>query len=118
METIKRVSHRLTLYIVFIFSISTITTGCKTSKENSKPESETKAHNPKNIFVTVVDMRRLDGCGFVFRKEDETLLIPVNMPDSLNIINLKLYVNCTEVKRMSTCMAGKLVEIKYAEYAH
>ena len=118
METCKRIAHRLTLFIVFIFSISIITAGCKTSKENSRPESETKSPNTKNIFVTVVDMRSLDGCGFVFRREDETLLIPVNMPDSLKVINLKLYVNCSEVKSMSTCMAGKLVELKHADYVH
>lgn len=118
METCKRITHRITLFIVFILSISIITAGCKTFKEKSKPEGETKPINPKNTFVTVVDMRNLDGCGFVLRNEDETLLIPINMPDSLKVINLKLFVNYSEVKSISTCMAGKLVVIKYAEYVH
>ena len=72
--------------------------------------------NPKLTAVSVFDYSELDGCGFVFKQTDESFLIPVTMPDSLKHAGLKLKIAFAEKKVNNICMAGKIIELNYAEY--
>ncbi len=93
--------------VLFIFS-------CKTqSKQNTTPAAKP---NMKLTEVIVYDYRELAGCGFVFKLPDESLLIPITMPDTLKHADLKLRIAFTEKQVANICMAGKLITLTYAEY--
>jgi hypothetical protein len=65
--------------------------------------------------VTVIDQRGLDGCGFILKLTNQTFLIPINLNDSFKINNHKIRIAYKVQSGASTCMAGPLVMITYAE---
>ena len=72
--------------------------------------------NMKLTEVSVFDYSELAGCGFVFKLANESFLIPIAMPDSLKHADMKLRIAFTEKQMANICMAGKIIELNYAEY--
>ena len=63
--------------------------------------------------LTVVDMRSLDGCGFLLAKNESTLLNPLNLPDSLSKNGKVIWVKyILRNDKMTTCMSGKTIQIE------
>ena len=66
--------------------------------------------------ATIQDLTGLDGCGLVIQLEDQSYLEPINLSyfSSTATIsdNQKVRVKYQEIDVASTCMVGKIIEIK------
>jgi hypothetical protein len=70
------------------------------------------------IQVTAIDSRGLDGCNWLFRLEDGSMLEPVDMPISLSnqlSDGLEFTIGFEEHNAPSICMAGRTVKINCFE---
>ena len=66
--------------------------------------------------ATIQDLTGLDGCGLVIQLEDQSYLEPINLSDFSSTAtisdNQKVRVKYQEIDVASTCMVGKIIEIK------
>lgn len=82
---------------------------CNPAENNSGPLVDGQMMTER---LTVVNKTGLDGCGFLLLRQDSTLLEPVNLAVDYQKDLLLLDVSYRLLDdRMSTCMAGNIVEI-------
>jgi hypothetical protein len=66
--------------------------------------------------ATIQDLTGLDGCGLTIQLEDQSYLEPINLSDFSSTAtisdNQKVRVKYQEIDVASTCMVGKIIEIK------
>ena len=66
--------------------------------------------------ATIQDLTGLDGCGLVIQLEDQSYLEPINLSDFSSTAtisdNQKVQVKYQEINGASSCMVGKIIEIK------
>ena len=66
--------------------------------------------------ATIQDLNGLDGCGLTIQLEDQSYLEPINLSDFSSTAtisdNQKVRVKYQEIDVASTCMVGKIIEIK------
>ena len=66
--------------------------------------------------ATIQDLTGLDGCGLVIQLEDQSYLEPINLSDFISTAtisdNQKVQVKYQEINGASSCMVGKIIEIK------
>ena len=66
--------------------------------------------------ATIQDLTGLDGCGLLIQLEDQSYLEPINLSDFSSTAtisdNQKVRVKYQEIDVASTCMVGKIIEIK------
>ena len=66
--------------------------------------------------ATIQDLTGLDGCGLLIQLEDQSYLEPINLSDFSSTAtisdNQKVLVKYQEIVVASTCMVGKIIEIK------
>ena len=66
--------------------------------------------------ATIQDLTGLDGCGLSIQLEDQSYLEPINLSDFSSTAtisdNQKVRVKYQEIDVASTCMVGKIIEIK------
>ncbi len=67
--------------------------------------------------AVVVDSRQLDGCTFLLRLNDGTVLEPDRLPEKFRHGGRKVLIRYHVVKRMSICMAGRPVVIDHIEFS-
>ena len=80
--------------------------GCSGTKESLK------ADKPEpGIAVTVEDATGLDGCTFLLIMDDGSRLQPVNLPEQYCKNGVRIMITYREIKGVSVCMAGKMVEV-------
>lgn len=82
--------------------------GCNAPKQNAEA---VKQEDAGMINATVIDLRELDGCGFILQLNDSVRLIPLNLADSLMVNNLELKISFKQINKPNICMAGKTVEL-------
>lgn len=99
----------LLFVLVFFTSCCTIH---KTRVGNEKANTDT-LQQQKLTPAVVIDYTELDGCSFLLKLQDGQKLQPVNLPGEYKINNLAVLIRFHEVKQMSVCMAGKIVELDY-----
>jgi hypothetical protein len=97
----------LILFTVVVFS------ACSAGKQSAPVSLEKETmQNLKYSPVTVIDRRNLDGCDFMLQMTDSSFLEPINLPDSVRINGLKLWLLFHTAKdRVSICMSGKIIII-------
>ncbi len=71
----------------------------------------------KTVVATVVDYGHLDGCTFLLRLRDSTLLEPDRLDEPYRHDGRKVLIRYHAVQRMSVCMAGKPVLIDHIEFS-
>jgi hypothetical protein len=66
--------------------------------------------------ATIQDLTGLDGCGLLIQLEDQSYLEPINLSDFSSTAtisdNQKVQVKYQEINGASSCMVGKIIEIK------
>ena len=66
--------------------------------------------------ATIQDLTGLDGCGLTIQLEDQSYLEPINLSDFSSTAtisdNQKVQVKYQEINGASSCMVGKIIEIK------
>ena len=66
--------------------------------------------------ATIKDLTGLDGCGLTIQLEDQSYLEPINLSDFSSTAtisdNQKVQVKYQEINGASSCMVGKIIEIK------
>lgn len=90
--------------LVFLFA-------CHSAKEVQKSTTVSLPSKVMAVRVTVKDSRSLDGCEFLLIKENGEQLQAINLPDSVMIDHMELFVTFVVEKSMSTCMAGQIVRL-------
>lgn len=97
------------MYRFYYFVISFfLFQGC--SSKNSPPLQQQDLS--KYSEMSVIDARSLDGCGFLLEDKSAVRYQPINLPDSVSIDGLKIFVLFVNEKNlMTTCMGGKLIRI-------
>lgn len=103
------VNLKFFIVVILIGSFSS----CKMQRQVSHEETAKEADYAllKYSEFTVIDNSGLDGCAFMLKGMNNIFLEPVNLPDSLRIDKLKLWIKFVPAKGHSVCMAGELITI-------
>ena len=86
---------------------------CKTrhhATENKIIEKDWKAL--KYTSAEIYYPEGMDGCPYLVKLEDEKTLEPVNLPDSMKIPTVKIWIRYhIDRLKMSTCMMGEIIVV-------
>ena len=99
---------RITVFLIFTFSLLSFTLNAQDKKTISNPAKE------GFVKATITDYK-VDGCGFLIQLADKekTKLVPDKIANDFKKDKLKVWIKYTLAKKqeMSSCMAGKQCEV-------
>jgi hypothetical protein len=94
-----------------------ILSACSTVKNNTNTVPDNSTDEPKKdskqIEAVIVDLRRVDGCGFLLELPNREKLIPENLPSEFAKDKMKVMIKYHIIKKMSVCMVGKTVYLDF-----
>lgn len=109
--------------ILLLFFLSACCTRKKTTdtiKEEQQPAAVNEEVNwasKKYAVGVVVKSDGIAGCDYIVKLEDESVLEPLNLADSLKKNNLKLWIRFHQAKNQAgICMMGEIVTIDDVKY--
>ena len=84
--------------------------------DTSSPTPPPSSGKPLTATATVVDEHGLDGCGYLLKLADGSLL-EADLPDAFMVDGLQVQVTYLPVSRPTICMAGQTVELQAIQKA-
>jgi hypothetical protein len=98
--------HMKNFLLIFLVTVWFALAGCANSRPQSTPSPAGA------IPAKVIDMRELDGCGFLLELEDGRKLQPVTpLPEKFQSNGMKVLITYKNTDVMSICMSGQPVTI-------
>lgn len=106
--------------VLLMISFALILSSCCTSKKSQIKNNTLSEEHWKELKYVAVEVflpEGMAGCSYLLKLENETILQPLNLADSLKHEKLELWIRYhPEKKRMSVCMMGTIVTLDDIQY--